>query len=98
MTARPEAHTASITGPKIPCSSPLPWSISTGGVARSMPKGVPGASVEPSGAYVQATMAAPSSVGTSTRAASAVAGSAYGRGTCTGGNSTGMGAPSHVGL
>ena len=44
----------------------------------------------PAGAYVHATIVAPSSVGTSTRAASAVAGSAYGRGTCTGGGVTFM--------
>ena len=74
----------------MPCSSPFPCSMSTGGTQRSMPKGVPGASVTPSGAYVQATMVAPSGMGHSTRATSGTVGSAYGRGTCTGGGVTNM--------
>ena len=49
-TGRPVATTASMTGPKMPCSSPLPWSMSTGGMAGSMPKGVPGTSRAPWGA------------------------------------------------
>ena len=60
----------------MPCSSPLPWIMSTGGMLRSMPKGVPGSSRRPSGAYTKVAICAPSSMGTRSAATGGMLGRA----------------------
>ncbi len=72
MTGWPVPSTASIVGPNIPCSSPLPWSISTGATE----------SVGHFGSYTNVATRAPSGMSTRTAFDGGMEGRAYGLGKC----------------